>query len=129
MTELQSLRGIAAMVVLLSHGLLVYELSRPYQLFLDVVFNAHAAVILFFVLSGYVLAGSLMRIGIDFVSIMRFGIRRILRLYPAIIVATIVGAIVMLALGELAKSPRESSWFTAYSPQQGFSTKALLLSL
>src|SRR5580692_8997786 len=59
--ELQSIRGIAALVVCVGHATSVYDVSHASagtQVAIAVVsplLNGHAAVILFFVLSGYVL--------------------------------------------------------------------------
>lgn len=87
--ELDSLRGLAALTVFFSHAINMMNLQeRPYANLIEnsvfhIFWDGAAAVILFFVLSGFVLAlpyvgGSGKRI--DFVP---FVLRRIFRIYPA----------------------------------------------
>jgi peptidoglycan/LPS O-acetylase OafA/YrhL len=106
--ELQSLRGIAAFVVAASHLSMVYTLPRAARLSLDCVLNAHAAVILFFVLSGFVLTASLVRNELSFPSIVAFYVRRVFRLYPALWVISGVSVVLLLA-GSALKSPDGTS--------------------
>ncbi|RYG94535.1 MAG: acyltransferase, partial [Alphaproteobacteria bacterium] len=91
---LQSIRGLAAVTVLLHHASYFYQLSPVTRLSLDAVLNAHAAVILFFVLSGYVLANSAMRTG----SSAAFYVKRVFRIMPGLWVATALCVAYMLAL-------------------------------
>lgn len=87
--ELDSLRGLAALVVFFSHALgMINLIDRPYgnlltNSFLHFFWDGAAAVVLFFVLSGFVLALPYVgekRRSMDFVP---FYIRRVLRIYPA----------------------------------------------
>jgi len=57
--ELQSIRGLAALAVLLHHCSFLFVTSSTFHFFAEALFNAHAAVVIFFVLSGYVLVRSL----------------------------------------------------------------------
>lgn len=78
---LDALRVIAAFIVLAQHFRLVFELRWPVWLTKGVV-DSKAAVMLFFVLSGYVLALSLGSKAPSFAAYVKFGVRRVLRLYP-----------------------------------------------
>jgi peptidoglycan/LPS O-acetylase OafA/YrhL len=78
---LDALRVIAAFIVLAQHFRLVFELHWPEWLRKG-VFDSKAAVMLFFVLSGYVLALSLGGKVPSFTAYVKFGVRRVMRLYP-----------------------------------------------
>jgi peptidoglycan/LPS O-acetylase OafA/YrhL len=78
---LDALRVIAAFIVLAQHFRLVFELHWPVWLTKG-LFDSKAAVMLFFVLSGYVLALSLGGKAPSFVAYVKFGVRRVFRLYP-----------------------------------------------
>jgi peptidoglycan/LPS O-acetylase OafA/YrhL len=85
--ELQSIRGIAALIVLLHHCASTFVTSRGFQTCMEVVLNAHAAVMIFFVLSGYVLARSLAHQTINLNNCLHFYVGRLFRIYPALLVA------------------------------------------
>jgi peptidoglycan/LPS O-acetylase OafA/YrhL len=74
--RLQSLRGLAALCVLGGHSALI--LATPTAIFAQQLFQPNAAVVLFYVLSGYVLALSLERDG----NLLRFAVRRMFRILP-----------------------------------------------
>lgn len=94
---LDALRVIAAFIVLAQHFRLVFELHWPEWLRKG-VFDSKAAVMLFFVLSGYVLALSLGSKGPSFQAYVRFGIRRIFRLYPVYWAALLLALAVLWAV-------------------------------
>jgi peptidoglycan/LPS O-acetylase OafA/YrhL len=96
-TELQSLRGISAVTVMISHCLVDYG-PAPLLTRISSVFNGRAAVVIFFVLSGYVLTRSLQRSQFNRGAVLRFYARRIFRLYPAIWVASVLGLAYLFAL-------------------------------
>ncbi len=78
---LDALRLIASLVVFVHHFDLMFDCSLP--LYLKVgLFDAKGAVTFFFVLSGYVLALSLSRDAPSAANYVKFGIRRVFRLYP-----------------------------------------------
>jgi peptidoglycan/LPS O-acetylase OafA/YrhL len=81
--ELQSLRGIAATSVMVGH-VLVYYKTPDWFLPFAVIFNGRAAVVIFFVLSGYVLTLSLRTALFDRESVLRFYVQRLFRIYPAV---------------------------------------------
>ncbi|RTL93327.1 acyltransferase [Ancylobacter aquaticus] len=86
--ELQSIRGIAALVVVLAHCWFYYAYDPSIKLWAEAAFNAHAAVICFFVLSGFVLTLSLERSGLGTNSLIHFFVRRGFRIYPVLWVAS-----------------------------------------
>jgi peptidoglycan/LPS O-acetylase OafA/YrhL len=96
-TELQSLRGIAAVTVMIGHCLISYGPS-PLLVGLSGLFNGRAAVVVFFVLSGYVLTRSLHKGQFDGAAVLAFYVRRGFRLYPAIWVASAFGLAYLFAL-------------------------------
>jgi peptidoglycan/LPS O-acetylase OafA/YrhL len=79
-SRLEALRGVAALMVCVFHAMQVFA-SDPRPVLIDtlvVTFNPTAAVMFFFVLSGYVLGGSLERNG----AIAPYLVRRLFRLIP-----------------------------------------------
>jgi peptidoglycan/LPS O-acetylase OafA/YrhL len=96
-TELQSLRGIAAATVMIGHCLISYGPSAL-LIGLSELLNGRAAVAVFFVLSGYVLTCSLQRRRFDRDAVLGFYVRRGFRLYPAIWVASAFGLAYLFAL-------------------------------
>lgn len=110
--ELQSLRGIAAVVVLLHHASFAFRSSPTAHYAYEAVLNAHAAVMLFFVLSGYVLALSLLRSGATLQTTLVFYNRRLFRIYPAALVASLFGLLVRLASPDSSAAVL-SDWFHA----------------
>lgn len=112
-TQLDGLRGYAAMSVAAFHTITMLDYSQIdrlyYQMFWDVpgiygkltkfVFiflNGVTPVTVFFVLSGAVLCRSLMQSDeAYFPTAVKFMVRRTLRIYPALLVALIVGWLVM----------------------------------
>jgi peptidoglycan/LPS O-acetylase OafA/YrhL len=85
--RLESLRGIAALLVCVHHGMSVFADNAPLSA-LDALlfaFNSAAAVIFFFVLSGYVLGRALERDR----SLLPYLTRRLFRLLPPFIVVVL----------------------------------------
>jgi len=73
----------------------------------DAVINAHAAVILFFVLSGYVLQATLAQRPQSPIS---FYVRRAFRIYPAVITATAFALLVVSIM--IAQVPKSAGWLS-----------------
>lgn len=93
--QLDSLRGVAAMSVFLSHYLgafspqgTVYTILRTS--ILGVCFNGHASVIFFFVLSGFVLSLPFINNPQRPLKLVEFYVKRVLRIYPAYVVILII---------------------------------------
>lgn len=124
---LTSLRGIAALAVVVQHCLLVLRISGTDDVFnaplrLDepwllhqhailMFFNGEAAVVLFFVLSGLVLTLSIRRdepLGVT--TTIRYWIRRVFRLYPLLIAAAIGSAVILSIVPPGMQLPNASSW-------------------
>ena len=114
--ELQSLRGFAATIVLIHHCLRAVYPTPISAIVADRILDAQAAVVFFFVLSGYVLSASLSRRSIAIPESIAFYIRRIFRIYPAILIACLAVVIVLVAVpspsGKLA-----SVWIRSYHPE------------
>jgi peptidoglycan/LPS O-acetylase OafA/YrhL len=96
--ELQSLRGIAAMMVMIGHSVDYFQ--QPEWFWSDgfKIFNGRAAVAIFFVLSGFVLTRSLAGKELNFPDVARFYISRLFRIYPAIWAASALGLVYLLCL-------------------------------
>jgi len=88
--ELQSLRGIAATAVLFGHVIGYYSIP-DWLGDIGKLSNGRAAVVIFFVLSGYVLTRSLRASTFDLPAVARFYWQRWFRIYPAIWPASLLG--------------------------------------
>ena len=88
--ELQSLRGIAAVAVMIGHALVFYAVPSWFRT-IALLFNGRAAVVVFFVLSGYVLTRSLRVAAFDQETVVRFYVQRVFRIYPAMLAASVLG--------------------------------------
>jgi peptidoglycan/LPS O-acetylase OafA/YrhL len=112
--ELQSLRGVAALIVAVSHMSSIYLLPPAARIAIDAVCNAHASIIVFFVLSGYVLTGSLLRRGFSWPSVKGFYVTRLFRLFPALWVASAVSALFLILYPQRMIHPAITNWFALY---------------
>jgi peptidoglycan/LPS O-acetylase OafA/YrhL len=93
--ELQSLRGIAALAVMIGHTVNFYDLPKT-GFDWAALFNGRASVVLFFVLSGFVLTKALQSSSLDVRSLARFYIRRFARIYPAIWAVSVLGLLYLV---------------------------------
>lgn len=84
---LESLRGIAALVVAMSHGrsAFIHQDGNSIVYFAINIFQPPSAIVVFFVLSGYVLGGSLAK-NPDYPA---FVVRRLFRILPAFLFAVL----------------------------------------
>lgn len=106
--RLQSLRGLAALFVIVGHGLLVV----PQPLFMFVIggiFQQDAAVVFFYVLSGFVLGRSLSRDPCFY----PFVVRRLARLLP-VLWASLAVAIVVSTVVAGPPIDAATDWFNVY---------------
>ena len=85
--RLESLRGLAALVVCIQHGMSVFAVETPSMARVVILsgFNSAAAVIFFFVLSGYVLGRALERDS----AFASYLIRRLFRVLPTFVAAVL----------------------------------------
>ncbi|AQR61184.1 hypothetical protein BZG35_05600 [Brevundimonas sp. LM2] len=111
MPELQSLRGIAACIVVIGHCISYFEAPDWYDLVKRLV-NTQASVEIFFVLSGFVLALSLKRRGFGKVALGAYYVRRLFRIYPALILASALALSYVALLHYRIPGPHDSVWIT-----------------
>ena len=129
--NLESLRGIAALMVALCHCLLVLSVDGLDNIwfatfselngvqsaitrFALLFFNGGAAVIVFFVLSGYVLGLSLDKHRLTLGRTLGFYVKRIFRLYPAhwVVLAAIVAVLALWF--EYRDFKAASAWYSLW---------------
>ncbi len=126
--ELQSIRGLAAMLVLLHHCLSYYSLDAAFHHAAEILLNAHAAVVTFFVLSGYVLTLSLLRGGFDPGALRQFYLRRLFRIYPAIWLSSLCGLLAVAFVLGRWQVPNQSPWFAGLFSPGGFTFRNVFAS-
>ncbi len=102
------------MIVAVSHMSSIYALPAAARIAIDAVCNAHASLVVFFVLSGYVLTGSLLRRGLSRSSVEGFYIGRLFRLLPALWAASAIAASFLLLFPQMLIRPAPSDWFAMY---------------
>ncbi|GGB16734.1 hypothetical protein GCM10011380_02770 [Sphingomonas metalli] len=90
---------MAALIVVIYHCALYYDYGAAARFWVTTVFNAHAAVVSFFVLSGFVLTLSLIKSDLDARAILCFYVRRAFRIYPALWAACGLGVAYLLIFG------------------------------
>lgn len=116
--ELQALRGLAAFCVLLHHSFRVLGPVGATGWVAETILNAHAAVVIFFVLSGYVLSKSVINRGFSQTEMTGYYIRRLFRIYPALWGACTLGLLYYLTVRTLP-SPHFAGWAQRhYDPMQ-----------
>jgi len=110
--ELASLRGFAAIVVAMSHALFLYHTPGWFTR-CCLIFNGRAAVVIFFILSGFVLTRSLGNQAITFSSLVGFYIKRFFRIYPTIWAASTLGIVYLFWVNFNIHSPEASQFCQA----------------
>jgi peptidoglycan/LPS O-acetylase OafA/YrhL len=118
--SLDALRGMSALVVTIGHASVVPLSLMPAYLQTPLGLSARAAVLLFFVLSGHVIAGAAMTMHVSggFRPI-AFIINRLSRIYPPFLLALVLAwAVALLRLHDLIapapklmSEPLNTSWF------------------
>ena len=112
--ELDSLRGIAALIVLFCHLLFIFpsigdNLNAKFGIVLSILWDGHSAVIIFFVLSGFVL--SLPFYKDNKPNYIRYLIKRICRIYVPYISVIIIAILTKMVLdSKLDTIPHLSGW-------------------
>jgi len=108
--ELDSLRGIAALTVVLSHFLGIWQFESWHRRLEDsplrILFAGHEAVVLFFVLSGFVL--SVQCSGRRPLTYPRFLVKRFCRIYLPFLAAVVISALGCLVF--YSSAPSGNSW-------------------
>jgi peptidoglycan/LPS O-acetylase OafA/YrhL len=117
--QLDGIRGLASLTVLLHHLYLVFPVLPILFKYspLRVMVNGHASVIMFFVLSGFVLAMPFLRGTVG--SYRKFVVRRIFRIYIPYLVSLFL-ALIMASLLSNGSIPGIDAW------QRGISYKLLV---
>ena len=126
-----TLRGVAALMVAVGHGLMVFSVDSLPRLWtvpfaevpgieslvtkaLLVLFNGNSAVTLFFVISGFVLGLSLDRGKGGLISnYMGFVLRRAFRIYPALILSLFFVGALMPWIVSIDETIPGSEWFNS----------------
>jgi peptidoglycan/LPS O-acetylase OafA/YrhL len=111
--ELQSMRGFASIVVLASHCFSYYITPINFQRLKNILFNGQGGVVLFFVLSGFVLGRSLRDAPVDWRNLCYFYVKRAFRIYPALWTASAVGLVYIVFFHWSSPHPGVSSWLLA----------------
>jgi len=112
--QLQSLRGLAALMVLIGHCLGVLAPSGPVQRLASALCNGQGAVAFFFVLSGLVLALQWSKLQRHRRPIYAYAIRRGFRLYPMLIVAVLLGTLYCNYIHRPGDVPGATTWFDSF---------------
>ena len=132
--QLESLRGIAALMVALSHCLIVFAVDQNPMIWttslwetqgtqgfltrlLLIPCNGGAAVTVFFVLSGYVLGLSLDRKPRQSMTYLAFYVKRVLRIYPAYLVCLTLIILSIMGFHAYQRFPNTSLWFQEWYQQ------------
>lgn len=128
--RIEALRGIAALMVAVGHGLIMISVDGIKNMFLlsifEVkgfqslltqallfIFNGGAAVVLFFIISGFVLGLSLDRgVGDWFHKYGGFVLRRFLRIYPGLIVSLLFAWAGTVLLIQAVDADAGSYWYS-----------------
>jgi len=118
LVRLESLRGVACLMVAAGHSFMVVQSHGwEYDLtdWLLVLFNGPAAVILFFVLSGFVLGLALDRSqGASFKNYGAFVFRRFGRVYPAYFISSLVILVYLWFFPHYHRVPQGTAWLNAF---------------
>jgi peptidoglycan/LPS O-acetylase OafA/YrhL len=114
--RLEAFRGLGALAVLVTHCFLAVPWDGTgAQLaiikLVCAVYNGHAALMIFFVISGYVLGLSLDKGAVHPDNFFRFYVRRLFRIYPAHVVATAFIAVVLSSFDHAVPLPQASKIF------------------
>jgi peptidoglycan/LPS O-acetylase OafA/YrhL len=114
--ELQAIRGLAAVVVLFHHSLFYFSTTPDFRFFSEALLNAHAAVVVFFVLSGYVLTRSLYGKPRSFRLFTIFFVRRAFRILPALWAGLLLASFYLFEVRGSVSVPHLSQWIADYHP-------------
>lgn len=106
--HLDALRGLAALLVAFHHSLRPFSIPRDGILSLV---TSESAVLFFFILSGFVLSGSLAKEGgLGFPSLISYWVKRVFRLYPPALAAMLFALLVSFLYTDLPSGTPVSEW-------------------
>lgn len=110
--SLQSLRGIASLTVLMRHYVRCFPGGETFWLaYQNIFFNSQAAVVVFFVLSGFVLSPSFFNKPTSVSELAGFYVRRFFRIVPLLAVVTAFSFFYVKSAFSTWKVPFANSWF------------------
>ena len=115
--QLEAFRGVAACVVAVHHTIGSFNLAcAPLLGMLAHLFNGYAAVLIFFVLSGYVLGLSLDVVSSDdrWKNYLKFIARRLFRIYPAYLFSLVVIMLYLAFFHRPFVHSAATSWFNSW---------------
>ena len=101
------LRGLAAFSVFFSHAAGMYNIDKPF--YIAIFSDGHAAVILFFVLSGFVLTYN--NLFVEKFNLINFITKRLFRIYPMFIVSICIAFILKEFFYNELNVVNTSEWF------------------
>ncbi|SDM17158.1 acyltransferase [Bacillus sp. OK048] len=113
LVELDSLRGLAALSVMIGHFMNITPINPTFLVYtpLRILWGGHEAVILFFILSGFVLSLPFYKgVSFDYTS---YVIKRIFRIYVPYLVAMLAAVIISLLIHKKDLSGL-SQWIDSY---------------
>lgn len=117
LASFQSLRAIACLVVLLRHYVSGFSINAPWWRPVDnIFFNSYSAVVMFFVLSGFVLSPSFFGKQLGMREIAGFYTRRIFRILPLLAVITALSLIYTRLAFSGREVPFANDWFREILP-------------
>lgn len=96
MEHLDSCRGIAALLVVASHCIGALDVNKQYEMIRAPL--GHLPVLFFFLLSGLVLGRSITASAPTFINYLKYFIRRVFRLYPALIAVMLLAFLIASTL-------------------------------
>lgn len=118
LTRLESLRGLGALSVACAHSFVLfpyasqeYPLQTAVQTLMHILSPGKSALIVFFIISGYVLSLSLDRAELTAKSVFTFYRRRIFRIFPAHILWIFVALGLFALFHTPVQIPQASGWF------------------
>ena len=112
--ELDALRGLAALCVVLGHLVTFNSLLSYFRGVVEVWADGRASVCLFFVLSGFVLALSLERSALKSQDVSAFTIKRFFRIYPLYYFSLLLSGLVFGCT--MDRLPTLPDWLTTVLP-------------
>jgi peptidoglycan/LPS O-acetylase OafA/YrhL len=111
---LDSLRGIASMIVVFSHYILAYGIDMKIKPItfspLHLFFDGFAAVSFFFVLSGFVLTLSLIKT----FDLKSFYFKRIFRIMPSYLIVLFISGLLYFSFYPIKTIPESSKWINEF---------------